>query len=110
MRFTNQLPEPGRATTHDFALAYELGVEFRTVEREVNVEVNAVESTLGRVHAFEVLFEVLSGEIGGEGNDFLDAWFLLAGDTHQDCGCTYVGPLCTLGIHRRRRRIGYLRT
>jgi hypothetical protein len=110
MRFTNQLPEPSRATTHDFALAYQLGVELRTVKRKVDVKVNAVESTLGRVHAFEVLFKVLSGEIGGEGNDFLNAWILLAGDTHQDCGYTYVGLSCTLGIHRRRRHIGYLRT
>lgn len=68
-----QLSEASRAAAHDFALADELGVELGTVEREVDVEVYTVEGTLGRVHALEVLFEVLSGEIRGEGDDFFDA-------------------------------------
>ena len=67
------LPEPCRAAAHDLALAHELGVELRTVEREVDVEVHAVESALGSVHALEVLFEVLAAEIGCESNNLLDA-------------------------------------
>ena len=50
------LPEPGRAATHDLALAHELSIELRTVQREVDVEVDAVEGTLRGVHAFEILF------------------------------------------------------
>ena len=73
-RHATKLPKPGGAAAHDLALAHELGVEFRTVEGEVDVKVDAVEGTLGRVHALKVLFEVLAGEIGGEGDDFLDAY------------------------------------
>ena len=58
--FTRRLPESSCAATHDFALADELGVEFGAVEREVDVEVDAVESALRGVHAFKVFFEVLS--------------------------------------------------
>jgi hypothetical protein len=57
------LPKSRSAATHDFALTDKLGVEFRAVEREVNVEVDAVEGALGRVHAFKVLFEVFAREI-----------------------------------------------
>ena len=53
------LSEASSAAAHDLALADELGVEFGSVEREVNVKVDAVESTLRGIHAFEVLFEVL---------------------------------------------------
>jgi hypothetical protein len=53
------LPEPSRAATHDFALANELGVEFRTVESKVDVKVDAVKCALWSVHAFKVFFEVL---------------------------------------------------
>jgi hypothetical protein len=67
------LSESCRTSAHDFALANELGVEFGTVEGEVDVEVHAVESTLRRVHALEVLLEVLAAEVGGECDDFLDA-------------------------------------
>ena len=62
-RSKTKLPESGRATTHDFALADKLGVEFRSVEREVDIEVYAVKGSLGCVHAFKVLFEVLSRQI-----------------------------------------------
>jgi len=54
------LPKSSCATTHDFALADQLSIEFRSVESEVDVKVDAVESALGCVHALEVLFEVLS--------------------------------------------------
>ena len=65
------LSESGGAATHDLALANELGVEFGTVEGQVDVEVDAVEGSLRRVHAFEILFEVLSGKVGGKSDDFL---------------------------------------
>lgn len=54
------LPESRSAATHDLALADELGVEFGAVEREVNVKVDAVKSALRGIHAFKILFEVLS--------------------------------------------------
>lgn len=53
------LSEPSRAATHDFTLANELGVEFGAVEREIDVEVYAVESSLRCVHALKIFFEVL---------------------------------------------------
>ena len=59
------LSEPRGATTHDFALADELGVEFGAVQGEVDVEVDAVEGALRRVHALEVFLEVLAAEVGG---------------------------------------------
>jgi hypothetical protein len=67
-----KLPEPGCAATHDLSLAHKLSVELGTVQCEVDIEVDTVEGTLGRVHALKVLFEVLAREIGGEGDDFLD--------------------------------------
>ena len=54
------LSEPCRAAAHDLALAHELGVELRTIKREVDVEVHAVEGALWGVHALEVLLEVLA--------------------------------------------------
>jgi hypothetical protein len=55
-------------------LADQLGVELGTVQREVNVKVDTVEGALRCVHALEVLLEVLATEVGGEGDDFLDAY------------------------------------
>lgn len=57
------LSESCRTSAHDFALANKLGVEFGAVEGKVDVEVHAVESTLRRVHALEVLLQVLAAEI-----------------------------------------------
>ena len=69
-----QLSEPRCAATHDLALADKLGVELGSVEREVDVEVYAVEGALWGVHALEVFFEVLPREVRGKCDDFLDAW------------------------------------
>jgi hypothetical protein len=57
---TTCLPKSSCAATHDFTLADELGIEFGSVEREVNVKVDTVERALGCVHALKVFFEVLS--------------------------------------------------
>jgi hypothetical protein len=57
------LLESRRAATHHFALAYQLGVEFRSVKREIDVKVYSVECSLWGIHSFEVLFEVLAREI-----------------------------------------------
>jgi hypothetical protein len=57
------LPEPSRAATHDLTLADELSVELGSVEREVNVKVDAVECALRCVHTLKIFFEVLSREI-----------------------------------------------
>jgi len=72
------LPKPGRAATHDLALADELGVELGAVEREVYVKVDAVKSALRGVHALKVLFEIFAREVRGKGDDFLDAYQTLA--------------------------------
>jgi hypothetical protein len=63
--FQQHLPKPRCATAHDFALADKFGIELRSVECEVDVEVDAVKGTLGRVHAFKVFFEVLPGKVRG---------------------------------------------
>ena len=73
VRRGGRLPEASGTATHDFALTDEFGVEFRTVECEVDVEVDAVESSLWGIHALKVFLEVLSAEVRGECDDFLDA-------------------------------------
>ena len=54
------LSEPGGTTAHDLALADQLSVEFRAIQRKVDIEVDSVEGSLRRIHALKVLFEVLS--------------------------------------------------
>ena len=61
-----------REAAHDLALADELGVEFGAVQCQVDIEVDTVESSLWRVHAFEVLLEILARKLGGKSDDFLD--------------------------------------
>jgi hypothetical protein len=70
-----RLSEARSTSAHDFALAYELGVELGTVECEVNVKINAVKCTLGCIHALKVFFKVLAAEVRGESDHFLDAWY-----------------------------------
>ena len=38
--YSIQLPEPGCAATHDFALADELGIKFATIKGKENVKVH----------------------------------------------------------------------
>ena len=57
---THTLPESRSTPAHDLALANQLGIELRAIESKVNVKVDTVKSTLGRVHAFKILFEILS--------------------------------------------------
>lgn len=66
------LPKLGPAPTHHFALTDKLCAELATVQREVDVKVHSVKSTLGCVHALEIGLQVLTGQIGGECDDFLD--------------------------------------
>ena len=54
-------------------MADELGVELGAVECEVDIEVDAIECALWSVHALEVLFEVLSAEVGCQGDNLLYA-------------------------------------
>ena len=68
-----RLPKASRAATHDLALADELGVEFGTVERKVDVKVDTVEGSLRSVHTFEVLFEVFAGEVRSQSYNLLYA-------------------------------------
>ena len=70
---TSPLSKPRRTPPHRLTLADELGIELAAVEGEVDIEVNAVESALGRVHALEILFEILPREIRRQGDDFFDA-------------------------------------
>jgi len=53
------LSETGSAPTHNLALADQLGTEFGTVQREVDVEVHTVEGALRGIPALEVLLQVL---------------------------------------------------
>lgn len=69
----NFLPEASRATSHNFALANQFGIEFASIESEVDVEVDTVESTLWGIHALKILLKVLATEIGCKCDDFLDA-------------------------------------
>ena len=56
--------ESSRATAHYLALTHQLSVEFASVKREQNVEVDAIEGALRCVHTLEVLLEILAGEVG----------------------------------------------
>ena len=58
-RVDRGLSESRRATTHDLALAHQLGVELGPVQREVDIEVDAVERALRRIHPLEVLLQIL---------------------------------------------------
>lgn len=49
--------------SHHFTLAHKLSVEFRSVKREIDVEINTIESPLRRVHAFKVFLEIFTAEI-----------------------------------------------
>ena len=65
-------PEPSGTPAHDLALANELGIEFATVKGEVDVKVDTIEGALWSIHTLEIFFQVLAGEIRGQGNDLLD--------------------------------------
>jgi hypothetical protein len=54
------LPEPRTAPTHDVTLAHQLRIELASIKRKVDVEIDAVEGPLRRVHPFKVLLQVLS--------------------------------------------------
>jgi hypothetical protein len=93
-------------------LTYQLGVEFRAVEREVNVKVDAVEGALRCVHAFEIFLEVLAAQIRGESDDFLDACktvSLVIPLKHRVLA-TYEDPWYIQDIRPHRRRIEHPRT
>lgn len=107
MVWIGQLSESRCAAAHDFALAYQLGVELGAVEREVDVEVDAVEGALWGVHALEVLLEVLAAEIGSEGDNFLDACECVSDVVSSSMYTgvmTYEDPWCTRDTHPRRKR------
>ena len=65
IQYTNALPKPRRAPPHNLTLTNQLSIKLRPIKREVDIEVDAVKRALGRVHAFKVFFEVLSGEVRG---------------------------------------------
>ena len=81
------LPEASGAAAHDFTLADELGVEFRAIEGEEDVKVNAcrrlsvstldahkgsksirashtVKGSLRCVHTLEIFLKILTREVG----------------------------------------------
>lgn len=66
------LPKPRSAATHYFTLADQLGTELGAVQCQVDVKVHTVECALRCVHALKVLLKVLAGEIGCQGDDFLN--------------------------------------
>mgnify|MGYP007126126597 CR=1 FL=1 len=51
------------APTHHLALADQFGIELGPVQGKVNVKVHSIESTIGRIHALEILLQVLAGEV-----------------------------------------------
>jgi hypothetical protein len=53
------LPESRSAAAHNLPLANELGTEFGSIEREVDIEVHPVKGSLRGIHALEILLEVL---------------------------------------------------
>lgn len=57
------LTESSGAAAHDFSLTDKFGVEFAAVEGEIDVKVDPVESSLGGIHPFEILLEILSGKV-----------------------------------------------
>lgn len=67
-------PKPRRAPAHDLTLTHQLCIELAAVEREVDVEIHAVKSALGCIHALEILFEVLAAEVRSQGDDFFDTY------------------------------------
>ena len=67
------LLELGPTTAHDLSLADQLSAELTAIEREIDVKVHTVESTLRGIHALKVRFEVLPREVRCECDDFLDA-------------------------------------
>jgi hypothetical protein len=58
--FHAHLPKASSATAHDLTLANKFGIKLGSIEREINVKVDTVKSTLGGIHAFKVFFEILS--------------------------------------------------
>lgn len=78
--FQHSLPETRAAASHDFTLAHQLSTELRAVQCQVNIKVDSVKSSLRRVHALKVLFEILARQIRRECNDFLDACKPVSGD------------------------------
>lgn len=54
------LSEPGTTSAHDLALANQFCIEFGSIEGQINIEVHTVECSLRCIHAFEILFEILS--------------------------------------------------
>src|SRR5689334_5243522 len=93
------LSEPRRAAAHDLALTHQLSVELRSVQREIDVKVDAVECTLWCIHAFEILFKVLAGEIGCQCDNFLDTctWLLSSSDCDY-CHAEWVQLTRILGV------------
>jgi hypothetical protein len=60
VKMVARLSKPRRTPTHHLTLTHQLGIELGPVEREIDIEVNAVKRALRRVHALKVLFEVFA--------------------------------------------------
>ena len=75
---THTLPESRSTPAHNLTLANQLGIELGAIERQVDIKVHTVECALGCVHALEILLEILSAEVRGERDNFLDACDWLA--------------------------------
>jgi hypothetical protein len=67
-------PKPRATPPHHISLTDQFGIKFTPIQSQVDVEVDAVESSLRRIHPLKVLFEVLPREVARQSNDFLDAW------------------------------------
>ena len=105
------LSEASSAAAHDLALADQLGVELGAIESEVDVEVDTIERALWGVHTLEVLLEVLSAEIGGECDNFLNACEVMSVYTRGiELRATYVDPWYTPGRRPHHKHKAHPRT
>lgn len=66
--------KPRTAPSHHVTLTHQFGIELAPIKSKVNIEVDTVESALGGIHSFKVLFKILSREITCQSHDFLDTW------------------------------------
>ena len=59
------LPKSRSAPPHDIPLTHQFRIEFATVKRQVDIEVDTVKCSLRRIHPLEVLLQILPRQVRG---------------------------------------------
>ena len=54
------LSKTGATSSHHFSLAHQFRVKLAAIQSQVDVKVDPVKGALWRVHAFKILFQILS--------------------------------------------------